>query len=176
MNGLGERAGNAPLHEVALGARLLLGLDHGVDLKQLPGLAAMAERMSGVFLSPLTPVVGCNAFRHESGIHVDGMLKAARVYEELKPELVGRTRELVLGKSTGKNYLRALLRERGIEAEDAQLTELQERLRDEVTHGDKHALEEMYNRLKRFYGQTGGFPMQRFWQLVETVFGARREV
>lgn len=175
VNGLGERAGNAPLHEVALGTRLLLDKKHGLDLERLPELAALVEKIAGVFLSPLTPVVGRNAFRHESGIHVDGMLKAARVYEELKPELVGRTRELVLGKSTGRNYLRALLRQRGIEAGEEQLGLLHDRLRDEVVGRDKHAAEVMRNTLARYYAESGGFPLERFWELVETLLGVSRE-
>jgi len=169
VNGMGERAGNASLHEVATALPLLLDVRHGVDLKQLPRLCAMAEQFSGVFCSPLTPVVGRNAFRHESGIHVDGLLKEARVYEELQPESVGRTRELVLGKSTGTHYLRALLRQRGIEAQDNDIEALQGRLRQEILARDKSDTLPIHQVLEAHYQARSGFSMQRFWELVDEV-------
>lgn len=171
VNGLGERAGNAPLHEIALALSLLLKVEHGLDVHKLPGLSDMMERFSGVFLSPLAPIVGRNAFRHESGIHVDGILKASRVYEELKPETVGRRREFVLGKSTGINHLRALLSEKGIEADDAALRRLQERVRQEIMSRDKTASQQMRQALDDYYRDSFGFPMARFWELVDEVIG-----
>ncbi len=175
VNGLGERAGNAPLHEVVLALSTLLDVGHDVALDKLPGLSAMAEQFSGIFLSPLTPVVGRNAFRHESGIHVDGLLKASRVYEELKPETVGRERELVLGKGTGANYLRALLRERGIDADEATLRVLRERVREVVFSGDKHAAERMGHALDDYYKKNLGFPIERFWDLADEVLHLRKK-
>ena len=169
VNGLGERAGNAPLHEVALALSLLLKLEHDIVLPKLPALSAMAERFSGVFCSPLAPVVGRNAFRHESGIHVDGILKESRMYEELQPEVVGRRRELVLGTFSGIGYLRVLLNGRGIDVGDAELRALQERIRAEVLSHDKSVVTEVQDTLEKYYQDSFGFPMERFWELVREV-------
>lgn len=125
VNGLGERAGNARLGEVALACAQLLGLDTGIDPTQLPGLAAAVAAASGIPVSPMAPLVGRNAFRHESGIHVDGMLKDPRTYEAVDPALLGRERRLVLGKHTGRAHLRALLHDRGVTPSQALVTHLQ---------------------------------------------------
>ncbi len=169
VNGLGERAGNAPLHEVALSLSLLAGRKHGIDPRQLPRLSELAEKASGMFLSPLTPIVGRNAFRHESGIHVDGLLKASRVYEELAPEIVGRTRELVLGKSTGTHYLRALLHGTAYPSDDAFLRRLLDRVRQEALAHDKSAARRLHASLDAHYRDNFGFPLSRFWELAAEI-------
>ncbi|MFC7331624.1 homocitrate synthase [Rhodocista pekingensis] len=105
--GLGERAGNAPLEEVAVALATLHGRDTGLDLTALPRLAALVARASGRPIPAGKSIVGAAAFRHESGIHADGLLKDPRTYEALAPALVGRRHELTLGKHSGARSVEA---------------------------------------------------------------------
>ena len=101
VNGIGERAGNADLAEVVAGLTHLLNRPHGINPQALMDLSLLVARMSGIPVNPLKPVVGHNAFRHESGLHVDAMLKNHHSYEFLPAAWVGRKREYVIGKHSG---------------------------------------------------------------------------
>lgn len=102
VNGLGERAGNAALEEVAA-ALEANGVATGIDLRALPALSSLAARASGRALPVSKPIVGASVFTHESGIHVDGMLKDARTYEAevIAPDRFGRQHRFVVGKHSG---------------------------------------------------------------------------
>jgi homocitrate synthase NifV len=78
VNGLGERAGNAPLEEVVMALRHLSGVDTGIDARQLLAVSQLVEQASGRAVAPNKSIVGSHVFTHESGIHVDGLLKDAR--------------------------------------------------------------------------------------------------
>ncbi len=132
VNGIGERAGNAALEAVVCSSERLLGLDTMIDLTLLPGLSAAVSDASALPVPPQAPIVGRNAFRHESGVHVDGMLKNPRTYEAFPPEWVGRTRSLVLGRHSGRAHLRALLAEMGRELAPDRLDRVLARVRAEA--------------------------------------------
>lgn len=102
VNGLGERAGNAALEEVAA-AMEAAGVPTGIDLRALPALSSLVARASGRALPVSKPIVGASVFTHESGIHVDGMLKDARTYEAevIAPDRFGRQHRFVVGKHSG---------------------------------------------------------------------------
>lgn len=134
VNGLGERAGNADLGAVALACSELLGLDTGFRPRALSALARAVELASGQLIPAQAPLVGQNAFRHESGIHVDGLLKDPRTYEVLDPALVGAQRSLVLGRHTGRAHLRALASEAGLTLDDQALDALRDQLQQQ-SHG-----------------------------------------
>jgi len=108
--GLGERAGNAALEEVAVALWRCLGAPTGVRLSRLSGLAHGVARRASRPIPPGKPVVGRDAFRHESGIHVDGLLKSPGLYEPFPPQLVGRRHEIVRGKHSGRKALAWLRR------------------------------------------------------------------
>ncbi len=115
VNGLGERAGNAPLEEVVMALRLTLKKNCGVDARQFGELSALVARASGRSLPPDKPVTGAGVFRHESGIHVRGLLADRRTYEPFAPETVGHSdTEIVLGKHSGGAAIRQVLAEKGI--------------------------------------------------------------
>jgi homocitrate synthase NifV len=99
--GLGERAGNAALEEVATGLRQIHGRATGIDLTKLVGLAETVARAAGRPIHVAKPIVGAAVFAHESGIHVSGLLRDPDTYEALKPAMFGRTRKIVLGKHSG---------------------------------------------------------------------------
>lgn len=130
VNGLGERAGNAALEEV--GAALEAGgIDTGLDLCALPELSAVVAKASGRALPPQKPITGAMVFAHESGIHVDAILKRADTYEDPRcaPARFGRERQIVIGKHSGSAGLRAALLDAGLPANDTVLDRLKPLLR-----------------------------------------------
>ena len=106
VNGLGERAGNAALEEVVMAARHLHALECGVDTTALPGISQLVARASGRPVAAGKSIVGDAVFTHESGIHVDGLLKDRGNYETFQPEELGRVHQLVLGKHSGAAAVR----------------------------------------------------------------------
>ncbi len=114
VNGLGERAGNAALEEVVLGLQVLHGVDCGVMLHEYQQLAELVANASGRPLPWQKSLVGEGVFTHESGIHVDGLLKDPLNYQGVDPALLGRVHRLVLGKHSGANAVVNCFAEIGI--------------------------------------------------------------
>jgi len=148
VNGLGERAGNASLEEVVLALRMFYGIKPRIKTKLLVETSELVERLTGVQVPPNKPIVGENAFAHESGIHVHGVLAFPGTYEPLSPELVGRRRRLVLGKHAGSKSVSAFLKELGIKATKRQLSEITRKVKElgdkgkKVTFADLRAIAE----------------------------------
>jgi len=119
INGIGERAGNASLEEVALaillrGAATLGGAWHALSPVHITVASRMVADSTGMVVQPHKAIVGANAFSHESGIHADGMLKNPGTYEIMAPETIGLFRGagdvgVVLGKHSGRNALKTKL-------------------------------------------------------------------
>lgn len=105
FTGIGERAGNAPIEEVCTAMRYLHGIDLGVKHEMLKEICDAVEAASGVKLQRHKPIVGENAFSHESGVHVDGVLKNPRTYEFIDPQSVGQKRKICIGKHSGSRIL-----------------------------------------------------------------------
>ncbi|MFV8818362.1 homocitrate synthase [Haliea sp. E17] len=133
VNGLGERAGNAPLEECALALKYLHGIDVGLDMRRMPQLSKLVEDASGRTVAWQKSVVGAGVFTHEAGIHVDGLMKDRRNYQGLDPEELGKSHQLVLGKHSGGKMLRRSYRELNIELLDWQVPVLLSQLRVLVT-------------------------------------------
>ncbi|GBC59738.1 homocitrate synthase [Desulfonema ishimotonii] len=115
VNGLGERAGNARLEEVAAALRFAAERQCRVDLSKLMPLCRRVAAASGRPVSDDKPVTGAAAFRHESGIHCDGLLKDRQTYEPFPCEAVGRDRsEFVVGKHSGTRIIRYILEKAGV--------------------------------------------------------------
>jgi len=115
VNGLGERAGNAPLEEVVLALQQLYRFDLDVDLREFPALSRRVERASGRRVAWQKSLVGKGVFTHEAGIHVDGLLKDVRNYQGVDPALVGRRHQFVLGKHSGRRAVLKAYADLGIE-------------------------------------------------------------
>jgi homocitrate synthase NifV len=131
VNGLGERAGNAALAEVVMGAKLTLGRDTGVNTAELSRISELVAAASGRPIPGDKPVVGPGVFRHESGIHGHGLLMDERTYEPFSGKEVGRPgTELVAGKHSGKAMIRHILSREGLRATDAETTAVLERIRN----------------------------------------------
>ncbi len=127
VNGIGERAGNASLEELAVALHVRNNrypVRTRIQLEKLYPTSRLLSTITGVSVPPNKAVVGANAFAHEAGIHQDGILKNPLTYEIILPEKVGvPARRLVLGKHSGRNAFRARLGELGFETTDAELAE-----------------------------------------------------
>jgi len=132
INGIGERAGNASLEEVAVVLRVrqaTLGVTTNLHLDKLYATSQLLSEITGVAVAPNKAVVGSNAFAHEAGIHQDGILKNPLTYEIISPEEVGvPKRQLVLGKHSGRNALRTALVEIGYTPTPEELDECYKRV------------------------------------------------
>ena len=105
VNGLGERSGNAALEEVAVNLFANYGIET-VDLSKIASVSKTVSRITGYPIPNNKPIVGRNAFAHESGIHVHGVLNNTSTYEAFVPELVGMDRHIDLGKHSGMHSVR----------------------------------------------------------------------
>ncbi|WP_239640702.1 LeuA family protein [Haloferax denitrificans] len=132
VNGIGERAGNAAYEEVVMAAESLYGVDTGIDTTKITELARIVEAASDIPVPANKPVVGRNAFSHESGIHAAGVIENADTFEPgvMTPEMVGATREFVLGKHTGTHSVRKRLADIGFDPTDAEVREVTRRVKD----------------------------------------------
>jgi homocitrate synthase NifV len=101
VNGLGERAGNAPLEEVVMALHHLYCRPTGIESRRLVEISRLVARASGRPVSEGKSIVGEGAFTHESGIHVHGLLSDRHNYQSLDPAELGREHRLVLGKHSG---------------------------------------------------------------------------
>ncbi|TWA98925.1 homocitrate synthase [Bradyrhizobium stylosanthis] len=132
--GLGERAGNAPLEEVAVALKQLYGCDTGVVLSELENVAALVAGAAARTIPLNKAIVGEHVFTHESGIHVDGLRKDRRSYQALDPQLLGRSNRFVIGKHSGLSAITALLSELQLSVSDEESRAILARIR-------KHAVE-----------------------------------
>lgn len=119
--GIGERAGNAALEEVAMALKHARGIDLGLNMRAAKRLCEYVARISGRVVPPWKPVVGQGVFRHESGVHVDGVIKDPTTYELFRPEEVGLRREIVLGKHSGRAAVSHRLSRLGVAADRGRL-------------------------------------------------------
>ncbi len=128
VNGIGERAGNAALEEVVMAISTRsqeLGLETQLNKKELFPTSRLVSMITGLVVQPNKAVVGANAFAHESGIHVDGVLKQPLTYEIMTPTDVGVAKtSLVLGKHSGRAGLKDRLHEMGYDINGENLDRL----------------------------------------------------
>ncbi len=117
INGIGERAGNTSLEEVAMAMTTrpqTFDLQHNIDTTQITRTSHMVSTYTGMMVQPNKAIVGANAFAHEAGIHQDGMLKNEQTYEIMRPESVGlNASKLVMGKHSGRHAFRVRMEELG---------------------------------------------------------------
>jgi len=130
INGIGERAGNASLEEVCMVLEYLYGINTGIIKERLYPLSKLVEKFTRVVVPPNKPIVGENAFTHESGIHTSALLKDVRTYEPISPETVGRRRVIVLGKHAGRASVEAILKDLGYSATKEQMDEILARIKE----------------------------------------------
>jgi len=130
VNGIGERAGNASLEEVVMVLKKLYGIETDIKTEHLYHLSTLVSRLTKVTPSQNKPIVGDNAFTHESGIHVHAIMADSATYEPINPEEVGRKRRFVFGKHTGRKSIEMAVKELGIDADTDELDEILQRVKE----------------------------------------------
>ena len=129
VNGLGERAGNASMEEVVMSLEWLYKYNTGIKHEMIYRISRLVSRLTGVPVSPNKALVGGNAFTHEAGIHVHGLIADKSTYEPMDPEYIGRQRQIVLGKHAGRSSITLALKEMGLEADEVQTEEIFNRVK-----------------------------------------------
>lgn len=137
INGLGERAGNAPLSSVMAVLTDQMEVSTSVNLKKLYSSSRTVESYSGIRIPPNRPVIGDNVFTQVAGVHADGDSKDNLYCNDLIPERFGRTREYALGKTSGKANIRLNLEALGLELDEESMKKVTERI---IELGDKKEL------------------------------------
>lgn len=150
INGIGERAGNTSLEEIAMAIATrpqYYALNTRINTREIMKTSRMVSNYTGMHVQPNKAIVGANAFAHEAGIHQDGVLKNSSTYEIMTPESVGVSQsQLVLGKHSGRHALKVRLQELGYNIEGDALNQVFSRFKDladakkTVTDADLEAL------------------------------------
>ena len=135
VNGMGERAGNAPMSStIAVINDFMPDVKIGVNEKMLYTVSKLVENFSGVMIPANKPIVGANVFTQTAGIHADGDNKNNLYFSDLMPERFGRTRQYALGKSSGKANIQKNLQQLGLQLDDEDLKKVTQRI---IELGDK---------------------------------------
>jgi len=142
VNGLGERAGNAALEEVVMALKHACGLACPIDTSRFVEVSRLVSRASARPVPEWKAIVGEKVFSHESGLHVDGILKSPGNYEAFDPADVGLSRHLVLGKHSGRRGLEARLRQLGLAPEGLALEVLLVQVRELSQRGKQAVSDE----------------------------------
>ena len=129
LNGLGEKTGNADIAETAIAAKLY-GMDVGIDMGKLVKAAKLAEKLTGIPISPLKPVVGENVFKRESGVTAAQLISFPPAVEGYSPEVVGREREVLLSKKSGKKSIEYKLGRLGVQTTQIQVDETLKKVKE----------------------------------------------
>ncbi|HDD65068.1 MAG TPA: 2-isopropylmalate synthase [Firmicutes bacterium] len=133
INGIGERAGNASLEEIVMNLvvrKNYYKLETGINTKEIYKTSKLVSSLTGIPVQPNKAIVGENAFRHESGIHQDGILKYRKTYEIMEPEAIGVPKsELVLGKHSGRHALKERLKKLGYSVSENEFEKVFERFK-----------------------------------------------
>lgn len=134
INGLGERAGNAPLSSVIAVIKDQLGGETPVREEKINAASRLVETYSGIHIAPNRPIIGEHVFTQCAGVHADGDSKNNLYCNDLIPERFGRVREYALGKTSGKANIRMNLESLGIDVDDESMRKITERI---IELGDK---------------------------------------
>ena len=145
VNGLGERAGNTALEEIVMALKYTEGCSTSFNIKSFTELSKIVEEASGKMLHEGKPIVGKSIFSHESGIHVDGLLKDPSTYELFSPEELGRRSTFVLGKFSGTSMIMHKLSENGIVVDREKANTLLKAVRNHFTANKKIDEEMIYS-------------------------------
>ncbi len=137
INGLGERAGNAPLASVQAILKDHFNAQTNINEEELNKVAHMVESYSGIAIPPNKPITGSAVFTQVAGVHADGDKKKGLYQNALLPERFGRRREYALGKSSGKANVRLNLEELGLELSEEDMKKVTARI---IELGDKKEL------------------------------------
>ena len=167
VNGLGVRSGIASFEELVMSLEALYGYRTGIDVSRMYEVSRLVEKLSGIPVGVNKPVVGYNAFSHESGIHADGVIKHTATYEPIQPERIGRTRTFIYGKHTGSASVAERLKSNHIEPSKEQVQRLVQLIK-EYSEGkskmDSQAFIELFREREE---RRRGITDEEFWVLAK---------
>ena len=165
VNGIGERAGNASMEEIVMAIKTrsdIYGCATGINTQEICRVSRLVSKYTGFVVAPNKVIVGGNAFRHEAGIHQDGILKERSTYEIMRPEDVGFVGTgLVLGKHSGRHAFKDRLKSLGIELKETQVGKAFDRFKS-VADKKKHVFDE--DLIAIVEDEVKGF--QKIWSFV----------
>ena len=150
VNGIGERAGNADLAQTVMSLSSIFGAKSNINSQYLLETSRLVERFTKINMPPTTPIIGENAFSHESGIHSRGVIERTDTFEPgiMTPEMVGQRRRLVAGKHAGKHAVRQMLEDAHFDVSEEELIRIMGRVKEigdkgrRVTDIDLYAIAE----------------------------------
>ncbi len=129
VNGLGERAGNAPLEEFVMALEALYNVKTNLNIKVIKELSQLVEDYSKLKLPVNKPIIGERVFYHESGIHVQGVIANPLTYEPFLPEIIGHNRKIILGKHSGTSSIVSKLEELNLSVPEDKVWDLLQKIK-----------------------------------------------
>ena len=135
VNGIGPKAGLTPLEQVVVALKELAGVETGVQLHLLSEVSELVERLSGVPIYEIAPIVGPLTYTYEAGVHVHAISVDPSTYELVPPERVGRRRRFIVGKLSGRTAVVQTLREMGYEVDEAKVEEILAKVKELADRG-----------------------------------------
>ncbi|AGK60372.1 (R)-citramalate synthase [Archaeoglobus sulfaticallidus PM70-1] len=130
VNGIGERAGNAALEEIVMALEFHYGFKTSIIKENIYETSKLVEKLTRIVIPKHKPIVGEYAFTHESGIHTSAIMRDTSTYEPITPEMVGRKRQLVLGKHAGRASIEEIMKKLGYKADKNQMKEILVRVKE----------------------------------------------
>ncbi len=130
INGYGERSGIADLCEVAVGCKYLLHIDNDINIKEVLNLSSKLQKLTGITISPISPIKGNFLYRYESGIPIHMIKKKPRAFEAIPSEDLERERKFIYGKHSGRTVLKEILKKHEIDMNQNLFTEFRSRIRE----------------------------------------------
>jgi len=168
--GFGERAGNAPLEEVVMALELFYNVDTGIKTEKLYELALMVEKYFAIPLPIHKAIIGENAFSHESGIHIHGMLAHPLTYEPFPPTLIGRETKFYLGRQTGRHFVEQLLAMKGLRATPMQVKAIVKEIKEMQEKRSKKQVISNFQKIKKLLEEIRrGVKDEEFWEITERI-------
>jgi 2-isopropylmalate synthase len=166
INGIGERAGNASLEEMVMALEVLYGKETGIKVEKIYAVSKRIEELTGIPIGTQKPLVGTNAYSHESGIHTHGILKHTLTYEPIMPEMIGRKREFVFGKHTGTTSVEEKLKDSGVSASPEQVKQLTDLIKVAAEGKTKADYADYIHQYHEREHLRRGVSDREFWQLA----------
>jgi 2-isopropylmalate synthase len=172
--GFGERAGNAPLEEVVMALEILYNVRTGVKTERLQELADKVSQSFAILLPVHKAITGENAFSHEAGIHVHGILSHRLCYEPIPAESVGRKTEFYMGKHTGSQLVKTKLDQEHVDATDEQIRQIVLQIKETHKLRDKVEMLRQLQKAAELLRETRlGLKEDEFWEIVKAVTGKK---
>lgn len=155
VNGIGQRAGNAPLEEIVFALKLLYGVKTDLKLKKIRSLSKYIQELTGINMPPYKPIVGDKIFNWEAGIPTAALCKFPLSVEHYTPELVGEKHQIILGKKAGKANVLFKLEEFGFEYDDELIKKLVTKVKELSIEKNSYISDKEFKELYEVLKQRG---------------------